>query len=241
MLPPFTDLRVVQTLPTATSSNIGYGAQDLSAHDSGAYTGEISGTMLAKLGCTYVAVGHSERRAVPRRGRDARQRQGDGRLRERHRADPLRRRGPGDPRRPASTWRTRLAQLDGALEGLAADEARTIVVAYEPVWAIGTGEVATPEDAQEVCGRSATRLAELVHRRPRRRCPDPLRRLRQGVQRRGDHGSARYRRRPGRWGQPRRRGVRPDRQVPRTGDRLGTIRERPPAPRRRRSRPEGVP
>src|SRR3712207_2221437 len=62
VLPPFTDLRSVQTLVDGDKLLIGYGAQDLSAHTSGAYTGEISGPMLAKLGCSYVVVGHSERR-----------------------------------------------------------------------------------------------------------------------------------------------------------------------------------
>src|SRR3954449_9088807 len=62
VLPPFTDLRSVQTLVDGDRLAIRYGAQDVSAHDSGAYTGEISATMLAKLACTYVVVGHSERR-----------------------------------------------------------------------------------------------------------------------------------------------------------------------------------
>src|SRR4051794_13340387 len=64
VLPPFTALRSVQTLVTGDKLEIGYGAQDLSPQDSGAYTGDISGTMLAALGCSYVVVGHSERRAV---------------------------------------------------------------------------------------------------------------------------------------------------------------------------------
>src|SRR3712207_870048 len=62
VLPPFTDLRSVQTLVDGDKLLIRYGAQDISAHASGAYTGEISGSMLAKLGCTYVVIGHSERR-----------------------------------------------------------------------------------------------------------------------------------------------------------------------------------
>src|ERR671910_2479085 len=62
VLPPFTDIRSVQTLVDGDQLSIGYGAQDVSAHDSGAYTGEISAAMLAKLGCSYVVVGHSERR-----------------------------------------------------------------------------------------------------------------------------------------------------------------------------------
>ena len=64
VLPPFTALRSVQTLVTGDKLDVGYGAQDLSANDSGAYTGEISGAMLAALACQYVVVGHSERRAM---------------------------------------------------------------------------------------------------------------------------------------------------------------------------------
>src|ERR1700760_4000927 len=62
VLPPYTDLRSVQTLVDGDRLSIRYGAQDVSEHDAGAYTGEISATMLAKLGCSYVVVGHSERR-----------------------------------------------------------------------------------------------------------------------------------------------------------------------------------
>ena len=62
VLPPFTDIRSVQTLIEGDHYDIAYGAQDLSVHESGAYTGEVSGAMLAKLGCTFVVVGHSERR-----------------------------------------------------------------------------------------------------------------------------------------------------------------------------------
>src|SRR4051794_41390723 len=68
VLPPFTALRSVQTLVTGDKLGVGFGAQDLSAHDSGAYTGEVSGGMLAALACQYVTVGHSERRGVARGG-----------------------------------------------------------------------------------------------------------------------------------------------------------------------------
>lgn len=91
VLAPFTDLRSVQTLVDGDKLKIKYGAQDVSAHDSGAYTGEISAPMLAKLKCTYVAVGHSEQPAVPQGERRALQRQGQGRLQARPHADPVRR------------------------------------------------------------------------------------------------------------------------------------------------------
>jgi triosephosphate isomerase len=160
VLPPFTDIRSVQTLVDADKLDLKYGAQDLSTADKGAYTGEISGAMLAKLGCTYVAVGHSERRQYHAETDElvgakvvAAYRNG---------LTPILCVGEGLEIRQAGTHVAHtLAQVDGALAGLPAEQARTIVIAYEPVWAIGTGEVATPEDAQEVCAAIRTRLAEL--------------------------------------------------------------------------------
>ena len=153
MLPPFVDIRSVQTLVDGDRLLIGYGAQDLSPHDSGAYTGDISGPMLAKLGCSYVVVGHSERRRVSRRGRRARQRQGRAAFRH-GLADPVRRRAARGARGRRARRALR-AQLDGALGGLTAEQGRTIVIAYEPIWAIGTGKVATPTTPQEVCAAHA--------------------------------------------------------------------------------------
>lgn len=163
VLPPFTDLRSVQTLVDGDKLKIRYGAQDLSAHDSGAYTGEISGAMLAKLKCTYVTVGHSERRQY--HGETDAVCNGKVKAAFRHGLTPILCVGEGlDVRKAGGQVAHTLAQLDGALEGVPAEEAGTIVVAYEPVWAIGTGEVATPEDAQEVCGAIRGRLAELYSR-----------------------------------------------------------------------------
>ncbi|NHC21734.1 triose-phosphate isomerase [Nocardioides sp. IC4_145] len=150
VVPPFTDLRSVQTLVDGDRLAVKYGAQDVSTHESGAYTGEISAGMLAKLGCSYVVVGHSERRehhgetdevvnAKAQRvlaagmtpivcvGEGLEVRQADGQV------DHC------------------VAQVTGSLAGLSAEQVAGLVVAYEPVWAIGTGEVATPDDAQEVC------------------------------------------------------------------------------------------
>jgi triosephosphate isomerase len=160
VLPPYTDIRSVQTLVDGDKLAVRYGAQDLSAHDKGAYTGEISGAMLAKLGCSYVVVGHSERREYHSETDDVVA--SKVRAAYRHNVTPILCVGEGLEVRKAGTHVAHtLAQLDGALAGLPADKARTIVVAYEPVWAIGTGEVATPDDAQEVCGAIRTRLAEL--------------------------------------------------------------------------------
>ena len=160
LLPPFTDLRSVQTLIDGDKLHLRFGAQDLSSHDAGAYTGDVSGVMLAKLGCTYVVVGHSERRehhheddAVVNAKLQAAYR---------HRLTPILCVGEGLPVRQAGEavpYCT--AQLVAALAGLTAEQVTSIVVAYEPVWAIGTGEVATPEDAQEVCEQLRRTLAEL--------------------------------------------------------------------------------
>jgi len=160
VLPPFTDIRSVQTLINADKLEIKYGAQDLSAHDKGAYTGEVSGAMLAKLGCTYVVVGHSERRQFHAETDEIVASKVQAAYR--HGLTPILCIGEGLEIRQAGTHvRHTLAQLDGALAGLSDANAATLVVAYEPVWAIGTGEVATPDDAQEVCSAIRTRLAQL--------------------------------------------------------------------------------
>lgn len=160
VLPPFTDLRSVQTLVDGDKLRIVYGAQDLSQHDSGAYTGEISGAMLAKLGCTYVAIGHSERRQYHGEDDDLVNAKVHAALR--HSLSPILCVGEGlDVRREGRHRAHCVAQLEGALRKVTAEQVKRIVVAYEPVWAIGTGEVATPEDAQEVCGALRERLAEL--------------------------------------------------------------------------------
>jgi triosephosphate isomerase (TIM) len=160
VLPPFTHIRSVQTLVDGDKLRIVYGAQDLSEHDAGAYTGDVSGDMLAKLGCTYVVVGHSERRQfhaeddalVNRKVRAA----------FRHGLIPILCIGEGlEVRREGRHVAHALSQLDGAVAKVVPDQAALLVVAYEPVWAIGTGEVATPEDAQEVCAGIRRRLAEV--------------------------------------------------------------------------------
>ncbi|MFE9858772.1 MULTISPECIES: triose-phosphate isomerase [unclassified Streptomyces] len=160
VLPPFTDLRSVQTLVDGDKLKIKYGAQDISAHDSGAYTGEISGPMLAKLKCTFVAVGHSERRQYHAETDEVCN--AKVKAAYKHGLTPILCVGEGlDIRKAGDQVAYTLAQLDGALKDIPAEQAETIVIAYEPVWAIGTGEVATPEDAQEVCGAIRVRLAEL--------------------------------------------------------------------------------
>ena len=189
---------------------IGYGAQDLSPHPSGAYTGEISGAMLAKLGCPYVVVGHSERRAYHHEDDALVNAKVKAALRERAwRRSCAWGRGWRSAR-PGEHVAHTPPQLDAALAGLSPAEVARVVVAYEPVWAIGTGKTATPEDAQEVIGALRARLAETLRRRDRRGGTDPLRRFGEGGEHRRDHGGARHRRRSGRRREPGRRRVRRD-------------------------------
>ncbi len=151
LLVPFTDLRSVQTLVDGDKLPLRYGAQDVSAHESGAYTGEVSASMLARLGCRYVIVGHSERRQLHEED-DALV---NAKARRAVAADitPIVCVGEGlEVRREGGQVDHTLAQVSGSLAGFDAEEVADLVIAYEPVWAIGTGEVATPEDAQEVCG-----------------------------------------------------------------------------------------
>ena len=160
VLPPFSAIRSVQTLVDGDRLRITHGAQDLSSHESGAYTGEVSGAMLAKLGCTYVAVGHSERRL--HHGEDDALVNAKVTQALRHELVPILCIGEEqDVREAGGHVAHTLAQLDGALDGLTAEQAGSVVIAYEPVWAIGTGLTATPEDAQEMCAAIRARLAEL--------------------------------------------------------------------------------
>ena len=160
VLPPFTNLRSVQTMVDGDRLLLCYGAQDVSPHSAGAYTGEISGAMLAKLGCRYVVVGHSERRQYHHETDEL----VNAKVRAAFAVDIVPILCVGEPlevRRAGGHVAHAVAQLDGALAGVPVEHARRLVVAYEPVWAIGTGEVATPEDAQEVCAALRVRLAEL--------------------------------------------------------------------------------
>jgi triosephosphate isomerase len=160
VLPPFTDLRSVQTLVDGDKLKLTYGAQDVSRHDSGAYTGEISGAFLAKLGCTFAVVGHSERRTYHHEDDALVAAKAAAALK--HGLVPIVCIGEGLEIREAGNHVTHCTeQLKGSLAGLTAEQVATVVVAYEPVWASGTGRVASSADAQEVCAAIREQLAEL--------------------------------------------------------------------------------
>ena len=160
IMPPFTALRSVQTLIDGDKLRLRYGAQDVSAHEDGPYTGDISARMLAKLGCDFVLAGHSERRQHHH--------EDDVLINAKVRAVLQREMTPvlcvGEPlavREAGEQLAYTLAQLDGGLAALPAEQVSKLVVAYEPVWAIGTGEVATPADAQEVCAAIRNRISSI--------------------------------------------------------------------------------
>lgn len=161
VIPPFTDIRSVQTVVDGDKLLLTYGAQDLSAHDSGAYTGEISGAFLAKLGCTFVVVGHSERRTMHAETDEVVLAKTKAALK--YELTPIVCVGEGlEIREAGDHVAYNINQLRGSLAGLSADEISKVVIAYEPVWAIGTGRVASAADAQEVCAALRTTLAELA-------------------------------------------------------------------------------
>ena len=160
VFPPFTDIRGVQTLVQGDKLKLSYGAQDLSDQDAGAYTGDISGAFLNKLGCTYVLVGHSERRAIHQESDELLNAKVKAAFR--HGLTPVLCAGEGLEIRQAGTHvEHTLAQLRADVAGLTAEQAAQLVVAYEPIWAIGTGEVAGPGDAQEMCAAIRAELAVL--------------------------------------------------------------------------------
>jgi triosephosphate isomerase len=160
VIPPFTDIRSVQTLVDGDRLRLLYGAQDLSPEAAGAFTGDISGSMLSKLGCTFVLVGHSERRAIHK--------EDDATVNRKIKAAlandliPIVCVGEDLSIREAGTHVSFvIRQLRAALTQLSKPDLKKIVIAYEPVWAIGTGKTATPEDAQEVASAIRHEIAEI--------------------------------------------------------------------------------
>lgn len=150
VFPPFTDIRTVQTLLDADKIPFALGGQDLSTKDSGAYTGEISGAFLKKLNCTYVIIGHSERREYHHETDEVVAAKVQAALK--HGLVPVICVGEtASDLEEFGASAVPVGQLEKALDGVPADA--DIVVAYEPVWAIGSGQAATPEQAQDVCAK----------------------------------------------------------------------------------------
>ncbi|HHU45840.1 MAG TPA: triose-phosphate isomerase [Actinomycetales bacterium] len=160
VIPPFTDIRSVQTLVEGDKLGVTYGAQDVSVHEAGAYTGEISASMLSKLGCRWVVVGHSERREMHA--------EDDALVAKKAKAAVKEDMAPivcvGEPlevREADEHVAHVVEQVKGSLAGLTEADLAKVVIAYEPVWAIGTGKVASAADAQEVCAAIRETIAEL--------------------------------------------------------------------------------
>jgi triosephosphate isomerase (TIM) len=148
--PPFTDLRTVQTLVEKEHIPVALGAQHCSDADEGARTGEVSPRFLARLGTTYVIVGHSERRTLF--GMDDAAVAATLRAVLRHDMTPVLCVGESEEQREGGRTEAVLEeQVLAALGGLAADVLAGLVIAYEPIWAIGTGKAATAVDAEDAC------------------------------------------------------------------------------------------
>ncbi|MEV7044329.1 triose-phosphate isomerase [Amycolatopsis sp. NPDC051061] len=159
VLPPFTDIRSVQTLVDGDKLSLTYGAQDIAPQDSGAYTGDISGLMLAKLGCKFVTVGHSERREYHAETDELVNKKVKAALK--HGITPILCIGEKlEVREAGEHIHHTTTQLIDGLKGLKAEQVKDVVVAYEPVWAIGTGKVASSADAEEVCKAIRATLQE---------------------------------------------------------------------------------
>lgn len=160
VIPPYTDLRSLQTVIEGDNLDLQLGAQDVSVYESGAYTGEVSALMLHKLGCSYVVVGHSERREYHQESDDLVGQKAKAVLAQQMR--PILCVGEVlEVRKKGQHVDHVVNQIEGALAGFTKDEAKNVVIAYEPVWAIGTGEVATPADAEEVSVAIRNLLAAL--------------------------------------------------------------------------------
>ena len=159
LFPPFTDIRSVQTMIEADRIEFAYGGQDLSPFDSGAHTGDISGEFLAKLGCTYVIVGHSERRTDHHEDDAVVSSKVSAALT--HGLVPIICVGEtAEDLEAHGASAVPISQLRRAIERIPKDS--NIVVAYEPVWAIGSGQAATPQQAQDVCSALRSVISEVM-------------------------------------------------------------------------------
>jgi triosephosphate isomerase (TIM) len=147
VFPPFTDLRTAQTLIDAEKFELELGAQDISRHDSGAFTGEVSGAMLAKLAVKYVLIGHSERRQYHAEGDEV----VHAKVAAAFKSNLIPVICVGETLEELETQGQSAVPVAQALAALSGhDSMGEFVIAYEPVWAIGTGKVATPAEAEAV-------------------------------------------------------------------------------------------
>lgn len=158
LFPSFTSLRSVQVLVQADKLNVAYGAQSVSVTNQGAFTGDISADMIAHLGCSYVIIGHSERRKYHP--------EDDANIVDQVRAvfaagmRPILCVGESfEERRQGIELDFAVGQVCDVTRDLNEDEAAKLIVAYEPVWAIGTGMVATPQSAQDAAQAIRANLA----------------------------------------------------------------------------------
>ena len=157
--PPFTDLRSVQTVIQADELKIGLGAQNVHQAQNGAFTGEVSALMLAKLDVSYVIVGHSERRELFGESDEVVNAKANAVLAAG--MTPIVCVGETLEERSEGRAQDRVTeQLAGSLAGMPGTTVADLVIAYEPIWAIGTGETATPADAQEMCAHIRARVAD---------------------------------------------------------------------------------
>ena len=162
--PPFTDLRSVQiTLADQKATEISLGAQNCHWEEKGAFTGEVSTVFLAKLDCAYVIAGHSERRELF--GETDEMVNKKVRSIFGHEMTPIMCVGETLDEREAGTTEAKVVgQVEAGISGLKAEQVATLVIAYEPIWAIGTGRTATPDDAQSVCELVRSTVARKVSR-----------------------------------------------------------------------------
>jgi len=158
--PPFTDIRSVQTLIETDRMEFSLGAQHCHWEDKGAFTGEVSPVFLAKLGVQYVIVGHSERRALF--GETDEMVNKKVAAIQQHGMTPIMCCGETlDEREAGQTEAKVLGQVRAGLAGRSAQQVGALVIAYEPIWAIGTGRTATSDDAQAVCAAIRGCVAEV--------------------------------------------------------------------------------
>jgi triosephosphate isomerase len=159
--PPFTDLRTVQTAIESDRMKFSLGAQNCYFEESGAFTGEVSPLFLAKLNVKYVIVGHSERREIFGETDDDVNRKVKAVFKAQ--MTPIMCCGETLEERESGGAQAKVAgQIRAGLAGVPDSQIAAMVIAYEPIWAIGTGRTATPDDAQEMCGAIRAVVAEVA-------------------------------------------------------------------------------